>query len=283
MVPDPRNDPRVALLLPYGEAMAAFSASRTSLATRTACCATSVARNRRRLGRAFAAAAPRNVRHGTAAADFPASVRPNWRRHNRLPSVSAANLLSGQPVCGDATAAPFLKAAWRWSVTPLPASTTPSHPGRPGDAGLEVMAEATEALVAGSAIRMPQAWLKYVLATLLALLTTLAFFRGEPTPDIDAIFVATNLALLSAAFVGLTFFGFFFDIFASIGFVSLVFGLCRAYAAIQRGGRSATATTCRSSCRAGIAGSRSPACASCPTRNSASGRRRDDGVSIAAG
>ena len=41
--------------------------------------------------------------------------------------------------------------------------------------------------------------------------------------------------LLSASFVGLTFFGFFFDIFASVGFVSLIFGLCRAYAGIQRG------------------------------------------------
>jgi len=30
-------------------------------------------------------------------------------------------------------------------------------------------------------------------------------------------------------------FGFFFDIFASIGFVGLVFGLCRGYAGLQRG------------------------------------------------
>jgi hypothetical protein len=60
-------------------------------------------------------------------------------------------------------------------------------------------------------------------------------FRGEPAPDLDSIFVATNLALVSAAFVGLTFFGYFFDIFASVGFISLVFGLCRMYAATQRG------------------------------------------------
>jgi hypothetical protein len=101
--------------------------------------------------------------------------------------------------------------------------------------GVEVMAEATEALIAGSAIRAPPAWLKYVIAMLLAVLTAFAFFRGEPAQDLDSIFVATNLTLLSAAFVGLTFFGFFFDIFASIGFVSLVFGLCRLYAGIQRG------------------------------------------------
>jgi hypothetical protein len=41
--------------------------------------------------------------------------------------------------------------------------------------------------------------------------------------------------MLTAAFVGLTFFGFFFDIFASVGFVSMIFGLCRMYAGIQRG------------------------------------------------
>ena len=38
-----------------------------------------------------------------------------------------------------------------------------------------------------------------------------------------------------AAIVGLTFFGFFFDIFASVAFISLVFGLCRMYAGVQRG------------------------------------------------
>ena len=37
------------------------------------------------------------------------------------------------------------------------------------------------------------------------------------------------------AFLGLTFFGVFVDIFASVGFVSLCFGLCRLYASVQRG------------------------------------------------
>jgi hypothetical protein len=101
--------------------------------------------------------------------------------------------------------------------------------------GVEVMAEATEALIAGSAIRAPPAWLKYVIAMLLVALTTFAFYRGEPATDIDSVFVAANVTMLTAAFVGLTFFGFFFDIFASIGFVALVFGLCRLYAGIQRG------------------------------------------------
>jgi hypothetical protein len=101
--------------------------------------------------------------------------------------------------------------------------------------GVEILAEATEALVAGSAIRTPPAWFKYALAATLVLFTTFAFYRSEPANDIDSIFVATNLALLAASFVGLTFFSFFFDIFAAVGFISLVFGLCRAYAGVQRG------------------------------------------------
>jgi hypothetical protein len=112
------------------------------------------------------------------------------------------------------------------------AKPTPVDPVMPG---VEVLAEATEALVAGSAIRSPPGWLKYMLATFLVMVTTFAFWRGEPATDIDSVFVATNLMLVSAAFAGLTFFGFFFDIFASVGFVSLVFGLCRMYAGIQRG------------------------------------------------
>jgi hypothetical protein len=40
--------------------------------------------------------------------------------------------------------------------------------------------------------------------------------RGEPAYEIDDFFVATNLVLLIAAFVGLTAFRVFFDIFAAI-------------------------------------------------------------------
>src|SRR5690606_10807132 len=95
--------------------------------------------------------------------------------------------------------------------------------------------EATEALVTGSAIRMPPVWLKYVLAALATLLTTLVFWRGQPHKDVDSVFVAINALLLLAAFAGLTFFGFFLDIFASVGFVSLCFGVCRLYSGVQRG------------------------------------------------
>jgi hypothetical protein len=165
-------------------------------------------------------------------------VRPNWREATRLPRISAADLLGGsRPVCRDATAnRPALKdrvVLVGYTASGLnDAKPTPVDPVMPG---VEVMAEATEALLAASGIRSPPAWLKYALATVLVLLTTFAFWRGEPATDIDSVFVATNLGLLSAAFVGLTFFGFFFDVFASVAFVSLIFGLCRAYAGVQRG------------------------------------------------
>jgi adenylate cyclase len=235
----PQDDPQVALLLPYGEAMATFSA--ISNVTRNV---DGVLRDiplRETVGdwalpslplRLAMTAAPRSTPNSAAA------LRPDWRRHTRLPSISAADLLTGgQPVCRDATAAPpALKdrvVLVGYTAAGLnDAKPTPVDPVMPG---VEVMAEATEALLAGSAIRAPPAWLKYVIAMLLVALTTFAFFRGEPATDIDSTFVAANLALLSAAFVGLTFFGFFFDIFASIGFVSLVFGLCRLYAGVQRG------------------------------------------------
>ena len=237
--PRPANDPAVALLLPYGSAMAGRSAIANVTRNQDG-----VLRDiplRETVGDWELPALPlllATTVTGRAPGSFPASVRPDWRRDSRLPRVSAADLLTGgQATCRDArTAMPVLKdrvALVGYTASGLnDAKPTPVDPVMPG---VEVMAEATEALIAGSAIRSPPAWLKYVIAMLLAVLTAFAFFRGEPAQDLDSIFVATNLTLLSAAFVGLTFFGLFFDIFASIGFVSLVFGLCRLYAGIQRG------------------------------------------------
>jgi CHASE2 domain-containing sensor protein len=235
---EPRRDPRVAMLLPYGESMARFSAI------------ANVTRNEDGVLRdiplhetagdwalpslplrlAMKAMSP--APGGTLA-----TIRPNWRKDTRLPHVSAADLLTGKAVCRDAAeGVPALNgrvALVGYTASGLndakPTSVDPVMPG------VEVLAEATEALVAGSAIRTPPAWLKYVLATFLVLLTTFAFYRGEPANDIDSVFVAGNLTLLAAAFVGITFFGFFLDVFASIGFVSLIFGLCRMYAGLQRG------------------------------------------------
>jgi CHASE2 domain-containing sensor protein len=239
LTPDPQDDPKVALLLPYGAALARSSGI------------SNVARNedgvlrdiplREAVGDWALPALPlRLAMYGTQRhpMSFPATVRPNWRDETRLPHVSAANLLTGDAstCAGEATGAPDLKGRVvlvGYSASGLnDAKPTPIDPVMPG---VEVMAEATEALIAGSAIQSPPAWVKYVIAGLLAALTAFAFFRGEPAPDLDSIFVATNLALVSAAFIGLTFFGYFFDIFASVGFISLVFGLCRMYAATQRG------------------------------------------------
>jgi CHASE2 domain-containing sensor protein len=170
---------------------------------------------------------------------FPASVRINWRSNarDRLPYISAADLIEGAPVCrGKAERLPDLRgrtvlvgytAAGLADVKPTPVNmATP---------GVEIHAEATEALLARSAIWMPPAGFKYLLAALLVALTGLFFFRGEPAWELDAIFVASNLVLIAAAWVGLTAFGVFLDIFAALGFVSLCFGLCRVYAATQRG------------------------------------------------
>jgi hypothetical protein len=227
------------LLLPYGEAMARYSG------------VANVTRNEdgvlrdiplhETVGDWALPSLPLRLAQ-TVVADLPqraeATVRPNWRHETRLPRVSAADLLNeGNAVCRAATA-PMPELKDRIVLVGFTASglndakPTPVDPVMPG---VEVMAEATEALIANSGIRTPPTGLKYLLAVMFVLLTTFAFYRGEPGPDIDSAFVAANLLLLGAAFVGLTFYGFFFDVFASVGFVSLVFGLCRLYAGIQRG------------------------------------------------
>ena len=174
---------------------------------------------------------------GKSMASYPATVRINWRADSRLPFASAADLLEGKPVC-RAPNEPLPSFENTIAVVGYTASglnDTKPTPVNLAMAGVEIHAEAVAALVDHSAIWLPPAWLKYVLAAILVVLTAFAFWRGEPATDIDSIFVATNLLLLVVAYAGLTFFGAFFDIYASIGFVSLCFGLCRTYAAIQRG------------------------------------------------
>jgi CHASE2 domain-containing sensor protein len=235
----PQADPRVAILLPYGKSMTAYSAIVNVTRDEDG-----VVRDiplRETAGdwalpslplQLAATTTPRSLR------ELPVSVRPNWRQKTRLPRISAADLLAdGQAVCRPAnTTLPALKGRVvlvGYTASGLnDAKPTPVDPVMPG---VEVRAEATEALVAGSAIRTPPAWLKYAVAAVLVIFTIFIFYRGEPANDIDSVFVATNLALLGASFVGLTFFAFFFDIFAAVGFISLVFGLCRAYAGVQRG------------------------------------------------
>ena len=177
------------------------------------------------------------VASGRAAAAFPETVRVNWRTNTRLPSISAADLIEGKSICRDATdPMPGLKGAVvlvGYNASGLnDAKPTPVDPMMPG---VEVHAEAVEALLNDSAIWMPPPSVKYLLAGFMVLLTAFAFWRGEPHEDVDGVFVAANVVLLLSAVIGLTFFGMFIDIFASVGFISLCFGLCRMYASVQRG------------------------------------------------
>ena len=232
-----RPGPPVALMLPYGEAMA-----RHSGLVNVARAEDGMLRDVRvfeAVGDWALPALPLRLaqRAGHDRDGIRAGVlRVNWRSRSRLPYASAADVIEGRTVCGGDAPMPSLRDAvvlvGHTAAGINDAKPTPVNPAMPG---VEVLAEATEALVAGTAIRMPPAWLKYVLAATLVLLTTLAFWRGEPHEDLDAIFVATNLAMLLAAFAGLTFLGVFVDIFASVGYVALCFGLCRSYAAVQRG------------------------------------------------
>ena len=170
------------------------------------------------------------------ASAYPAQIRVNWRKHSRMPYVSAADLLAGAPVCNPgAKPTPLRGAVVLLGHTAAGISDTKPTPVNAQMPGVEVWAEATEALLHDGAIWMPPPSFKYLLAALLVLLTAYAFWRGEPHEDVDGVFVATNVVLLSVAVLGLTFFGVFIDIFASIGFVSLCFGFCRLYASVQRG------------------------------------------------
>lgn len=230
--------PKIAVLLPYGDAMARYSAL------------TNVSRGEDGILRdvplredsgdwglpTLPLRIASRLQHRAQSA-YPASVRVNWREHTRMPYISAADLLAGERVCGSKTAAP---PALRGAVVLVgytasgisDSKPTPLNSAMPG---VEVWAEATDALLHNSAIWMPPTEFKYLLAALLVMLTAYAFWRGEPHEDMDAIFVAVNGLILLIAFIGLTYFGIFLDIFVTIGFVSMCFGLCRTYAALQRG------------------------------------------------
>ncbi|MGY1457428.1 CHASE2 domain-containing protein [Luteimonas sp. A534] len=239
LVPDAAiPGPRVALLQPYGAAMARHSGLVNIQRGRDG-----VLRDVRLYEAAGGWAMPAlalRLAHA-AGADSRAAVaarggdlRINWREHSQLPYASAADLIEGRPVCGQGL--PPLDGAvavvGHTAAGINDAKPTPVDMAMPGVA---ILAEATEALIADTWIRMPPGWLKYALASVLVLLTCFVFWRGEPHKDVDPVFVATNLTLLAAAFAGLTFFGWFVDIFASLGYGALCFALCRGYAAVQRG------------------------------------------------
>ena len=231
-----RPGPRVALLRPYGEAMRKYSAlvdiDRDADGVLRDVGLRAVEGDWALPSMSLRLA---SVASGRAMASYPASIRVNWRRHSRLPYISAADLVLPKPAC-DPDGVPDLKGRTvliGYTAAGLnDAKPTPANMAMPG---VEVHAEATEALLTNGAIWMPPAGFKYLLAAFLVAFTGFAFWRGEPAWELDAIFVASNIALVAVAFVGLTAFGVFFDIFAALGFVSLCFGLCRVYAAAQRG------------------------------------------------
>jgi adenylate cyclase len=239
LTPNPaRPGPRVALLMPAGAAMARHSALVD--VDRSADGVFRDIHLRKNIGDwalpslSLQLAA---VATGKPAASFPEWVRVNWRTKTQLPSISAADLIEGKPLCRDAAdPMPVLKdtvVLVGYNAAGLnDAKPTPVDPMMPG---VEVHAEAVEALINDSAIWMPPPSVKYLLAGFMVLLTAFAFWRGEPHEDVDGVFVAVNVVLLLSAVIGLSFFGVFIDIFASVGFISLCFGLCRMYAAVQRG------------------------------------------------
>ena len=171
---------------------------------------------------------------GAAVAARGGDLRINWRERSRLPYASAADVIQGEPVCGSALPQldGTLAVVGHTAAGINDAKPTPVDMAMPG---VEILAEAVEALVAGTWIRMPPAWLKYLLAAALVCFSCFVFWRGDPHSDVDPVFVALNLLLLAVAFAGLSFFGWFIDIFASLGYGALCFGLCRGYSAVQRG------------------------------------------------
>ncbi len=234
----PHADPRIALMLPYGPAM-----RRNAALVNVSRGEDGMLRDvplRESLGDwAIPALALRLVvgPHPAAMAHYPARIRVDWRNRSQLPMISAANVLAHKPVCrSDVHTAPNLKGTTVLvGYTAAGLNDAKPTPVNLSMAGVMVQAEAVEGLLTGTTIWMPPASLKYILAALLVLLTGLSYWRGEPAWELDDVFVATNLVLLAVAFVGISFFSVFLDIFAAMGLVAVFFGLCRAYAKTQRG------------------------------------------------
>lgn len=238
VVDDPKLNPTVAMMLPYGAAMRQNSA------------VVNVSRSLDGILRD----APLRVKVGdwavpslalrlaagpdpAAMATYPASIRIDWRTRTQLPSVSAANLLAGEIIC-ESPGVPSVSLKGASVLVGYTASGLNDAKPTPVDLsmpGVAVHGEALEALLTTSAIWMPPGSFKYMLAALLIVLTGYAFYRGEPAWELDEIFIASNLLLLLTAFIGISFFSVFLDIFATMGFFGLFFGLCRVYASTQRG------------------------------------------------
>ncbi|MGY0504163.1 CHASE2 domain-containing protein [Luteimonas sp. e5] len=232
----PQPGPPVAMTLPFGKAMTEYSGL-VNL-TRASDGLVRDIRLYEQVGDWAIPSLPLRLAHG-AAADVAALrdsvLRINWRTRTQLAYVSAADLLADEPVCNAREPLPDLRGrtvlVGHTAAGINDAKPTPVNMAMPG---VEVLAETTEALLSGNSIFMPPDWLKYLLAMFLVVATCQAFWRGEPHEDVNVVFVGLNSLLLAAAIIAINF-GVFLDIFASIGFGTLCYGLCRGYASLQRG------------------------------------------------
>ena len=130
LTPAPTDDPKVALLLPYGEAMARFSA--VANVTRNE---DGVLRDillREAVGDWALPSLP--LRLAMTAASVPPdtlapTVRPNWRAGHAAAADQRRGSAGRQPRQSAATQrprGPRCRTAWLWSATRHPVSTTPS-------------------------------------------------------------------------------------------------------------------------------------------------------------
>lgn len=234
----PLDDPTVALMLPYGEAMQRYSAV-VNVSRGTDGVLRDIPLRVEVGDYAIPSLALRLATTATSRpiTSFPDSIRIDWRTETRLPSISAANILTGKHICGDPDEPPPELEGTTVLVGYTAAGLNDAKPTPVDSAmpGVDIHGEAVEALLTSHSIWMPPTGFKYLLAALLVLLTGYAFFRGEPAWEMDQIFIAGNLLFLLIAYVGVTRYAVFLDIFAAIGFVALCFGLCRTYATTQRG------------------------------------------------
>src|SRR3546814_16560193 len=104
LVPDPATPgPGVVLMLPYGEAMRAHSAL-LDVDRGTDGILRDITLRREAGDWALPSLALQvaSAASGRPASSFPPSIRVNWREHSKLPYASAADLIEGEPVSGDA-------------------------------------------------------------------------------------------------------------------------------------------------------------------------------------
>src|SRR5690606_11132117 len=105
---------------------------------------------------------------GRPPASFPASVLINWRTRHAMPYVSAVDLIEGAPICDVAGTPPDLDG----TVVVVRCTAAGLNDAKPTQVdrampGVQLHAEAIEALLVGSGIWMPPPMFMYLVAGLL--------------------------------------------------------------------------------------------------------------------